>query len=55
MIAHSGDPWLHGHLDRLIDADDAFVWPAEFEQVAHEVALTFERLGVRALPAVAAA
>ena len=56
VIAHSGDPWLLGHLDRLIDADDAFVWPADFEQVEHEVALTFERLGVRpAVPAVAAA
>ena len=47
-IAYSGDPWLQSHLHRLIDRDDPFVWPAgEFEPVAKEVALTFERLGLR--------
>ena len=57
VITNSGDPWLQAHLDTLIDSDDAFVWPAaDFEPVAHEVALTFERLGLRrAIPAVAAA
>ena len=48
-------PGCSRHLGRLIDADDAFVWPAaEFELVAHEVALTFAQLGLR-LPAVVAA
>jgi len=55
VIALGGDPWLQQDLGRLIDADDAFVWPAaEFELVAHEVALTFAQLGLR-LPAVVAA
>jgi hypothetical protein len=57
VIALGEDPWLHGHLGALIDADDAFVWPAvEFAPVAEQVAQTFERLGLRrGVPSVAAA
>ncbi len=55
VIALGHDPSLQGDLARLIDAGDAFVWPAaEFEPVADEVALTFERLRL-GLPAVVAA
>ena len=55
VIVLGDDPWLRRDLARLIDVDDAFVWPAaEFAPVADEVALTFERLGLR-LPAVVAA
>jgi hypothetical protein len=57
VLARSDDPWLWGHLAGLIDANDIFVWPAaEFEPVADEIAVTFERLGlVRRRLTVAAA
>lgn len=57
VITLGADLRLRSHLDALIEAGDAFVWPAaDFEPVAQEVALTFERLGLRrSLPAVAAA
>jgi hypothetical protein len=57
VLTRAEDPWLQGHLAGLIDMDDVFVWPAaEFEPVADEVALTFERLGLlRPHPVAAAA
>ncbi len=56
VIALSVDPWLHRHLAGLIAGDDIFVWPtAEFEPVADEVVLTFERLGLVRRDRVAAA
>jgi hypothetical protein len=57
VVTRSADPWLRSHLASLIDANDIFVWPAaEFEPVADEIALTFERLGLlRRRPAVVAA
>jgi hypothetical protein len=57
VLARSADPWLQRHLAGLIAGDDNFVWPAtEFEPVADEVVLIFERLGLlRAHRVVAAA
>lgn len=47
VLTRSEDPWLQSRLARLLDADDAFVWPAAaFEPVADEVARTFGRLGL---------
>jgi hypothetical protein len=55
-LARSADPWLQGHLAGLIAGDDIFVWPAaQFAPVADEVALIFERLGLRPQRIVAAA
>ena len=47
VLARAEDPRLRGHLARLIEGDDMFVWPAEeFEPVGAEVVRTFSRLGL---------
>ena len=47
VLTRAEDPWLQSRLAGLLDADDAFLWPAaEFEPVAEEVARTFGQLGL---------
>ena len=47
VLARAEDPRLRGHLARLIEADDLFVWPTEqFEPVGAEVVRTLARLGL---------
>jgi hypothetical protein len=50
VMLRSGDSVLLRRLERLQADDDAHVWPTEqFEPVAIEVELVFERLGLRQL------
>jgi hypothetical protein len=50
VMLRSGDRVLLRRLEKLQAEDDAHVWPAEqFEVVAIEVELVFERLGLRQL------
>lgn len=57
VLTRSNDPWLRGHLDDLLAADDAFVWPeAVFEPVAAAVERVLTELGLlRPAAALAAA
>ena len=46
-LMRSDDPLLHGHLARLLEADDIFVWtPVELAPVAFEVERVFDSLGL---------
>lgn len=50
VLLRSADPMLLRQLERLQAEHDAHVWPAdEFEPVAIQIELTFERLGLRQL------
>jgi hypothetical protein len=50
VLLRSGDPFLQRQLERLQGTNDPHVWPAdEFEPVALQVALVFERLGLTQL------
>jgi hypothetical protein len=56
VLTRSLDPWLQGHLQGLLDIDDAFVWPAAaFAPLAVEVEGVLERLGLLRRSLVAAA
>lgn len=47
VLTRSRDPWLQGHLQGLLDLDDAFVWPAAvFAPLADEVEVVLGRLGL---------
>jgi hypothetical protein len=55
-LVRSNDALLEGHLTGLLEADDAFVWPAsDFAPVAREIERLFDSLGLlRSSVAVAA-
>jgi len=56
VLVRSNDLWLERQLGMLLEADDAFVWPAmELEPVAVEVERVLERLGLLRAGLVAAA
>ncbi len=47
VLTRSRDPLLQDHLRGLLEADDAFVWPAaEFAPVAAELERVLDRLGL---------
>jgi hypothetical protein len=46
-LMRSNDPLLEGHLTRLLEADDAVVWPiSDFVPVAWEIERLFDSLGL---------
>jgi hypothetical protein len=50
VMLRSADPVLVAQLERLQNADEPYVWPADvFEPVAIQVELVFERLGLTQL------
>ena len=56
VLTVTHDPALQAVLARLVEANDAFVWPdADFEPVAQAVARTFDRLGLLRAPGVTVA